>query len=133
MPQCEFVNVLVIPSITHPKYMRPVGCISICGVKKFWYQELETMEVLKSMEELVAGYLLCARPWARHLIFIIPFNHHEESCEVGNMPFLQIRKLRLLRLIYLPKLMGFNLGLSGFRNSQALPLHIPHSHRDTRM
>lgn len=134
MPQCEFINGLVIPSITHPECMHLVGCISICGVKKFWYQELETMKVFEEYGGIGYWVSICARPSARHLLFIIPLNHNEESYEVDNItPFLQIRKLGLLKLIYFPKLMGFNLGLSVFRISQAPPLHISHSHRDIKM
>lgn len=78
------------------------------------------------MEELIIEYLLCSRPCARHFAFTIQFNHHEESYEVDNIiPFVQIIKLSLKRLIYLPKFMGFNPCLSDFRNSQAPTFTCP--------
>lgn len=46
------------------------------------------MQDLKKTEGLIIEFLLCTRPCAGHLIFIIQFNHHEESYAVGNiMPF----------------------------------------------
>lgn len=76
------------------------------------------MQVLKSMEEWIIEYLLCLRPHARYLVFIIQFSHDEESYQIGNIkPFLQMRKLRLNEVNLLPKFMGLNPVLSDFRNS----------------